>query len=547
MVTIKLLTPLYVGGEPGEDTNTLYILRGVNDKAYYPGTAFKGKVRYYAREFHDEACNFPNACDCRVCKLFGGEGNARGSLFFSDLYSNDDQTTDLRTGNSIDRYRRVAKDEMLYSIETADIRKLRGFITGSADDYDIRLLKNSIKLIKQIGGNTSRGLGWVVDDITLNEIQINERLDANFSGTAKQIHISLKPVSPLLIGTHTTQSNFRDTQCVIPGSVMRAAFARSICEIDGTSDASKEGIVNILPDDKLTLFPNMRNELSKFHFSTLHTDIQKAPYPLTMRKCKFIKTHKKIDLLAALLNGEDKSCPECGGRLDKVEAFEDFFNSRDDLPKRTITSTHSEIDKFRGTTKDKRLYTIRAIAPGEVVFEGTVSGNIDLSEISVLFQNKLRIGAKITSGFGECEVDFEPVNEKLDDNLMDRIKKFIKLINGRYLIPITLMSDAIVALNDPGDNEEYDYLGAYEYLFTPFKLEYAIVNTHIWRGFDTSVKGRVIDIQKYMLQAGSVFVIKADITDDLVINKLIELERCGIGNNKEDGYGSIRIAHEAHI
>jgi CRISPR/Cas system CSM-associated protein Csm3 (group 7 of RAMP superfamily) len=561
-VSINLLTPLHVGGEPGEDANTAYILRGADRNAYYPGTAFKGKARHYAlqlQEMRGIHCAFPSSCACAVCRLFGGEGNAPGSLYFSNFNAVENQATDLRAGNSIDRYRRVADDEKLFTTESAAIGSLVGHITGNVNDdclpKDSDLLAESIKLIRQIGGNTSRGFGWVDGEIIIEDesaSQSGQEITVSSKDFVSCVRVTLTPQSPLLVGTHTTQSNFRDTQCIIPGAVLRAAMARAICEQDGINDPSEEGIKTVLPVDRDTLFINLRNVFSELRFSVLNSDTQPEPYPITTRKCKFHENHKKVDTLAAIIKSVEAKCPECGGRLEKVDPYEDF-----DENETTVASTHSEMDKLRGTTKDGRLYTVRAIAPNTATFSGTISGSIDEGELSLLLrpQAPLRVGAMISAGFGECKASFVKDTETPDaymkSRIIERIERFNGLIGGdKHLVPITLMSDAIVELEEPNDG---DYVEAYTSLFDPilgqknYKMVRVITKPRMWRGFDTSKKNGFEKPARFLLQAGSVFVIRVGTLDDSTIEKLFCMESKGIGKETEDGYGAVRVAHENHI
>jgi hypothetical protein len=419
--------------------------------------------------------------------------------------------------------------------------------------------------------------------------------------------MTLAPRSPLLIGTHTSQSNFRDTQFVIPGAVLRAAFARAICFHDGTKDPSADGIENDLPNDNGkggTRFMKMRKGFTYLRFSALNTDIQPEPYPITTRKCKFNKEHKCVDILAEMIKNEKREsperllCPQCvgqpennglpeynargsqpwGGPLEKIGAYKriQYFLSVKASPNscRLITSTHSEIDKPRGTAKDRRLFTVRAIAPGAVSFHGTISGEIDLGELSILCKSPLRVGAMLTSGFGVCDMAFEPVPKAQAEPLTQgeaiksRIKKFNWLIktpkeldegNG-YLVPITLLSDVFISLKEPSDG---DYINAYAPLVKdvcpelPFEMVRVITKPKIWRGFDTGKKqgdfgsgkkqGGFEKAARFLLPAGSVLVIRVDALDDQTVVKLLRLEREGIGAEKNDGYGAVRIAHERHI
>jgi hypothetical protein len=132
----------------------------------------------------------------------------------------------------------------------------------------------------------------------------------------------------------------------------------------------------------------------------------------------------------------------------------------------------------------------------------------------------------------------------LDEDLMDRINAFNALVGGnRILIPITLLSNAIVNLVEPGDG---DYIKAYADLVNPFELECVIAKHRVWRGFDTGKTHAFEKDPKYLLQAGSVMVVRTDTLDTLAIEKLRQFENQGIGNETKDGYGAVRVAHINH-
>jgi hypothetical protein len=260
---------------------------------------------------------------------------------------------------------------------------------------------------------------------------------------------------------------------------------------------------------------------------------------------------------------EDKKCPACGcgERLEKVDPFDGFL-----VESGLVTSTHSEMDRLRGTSMDERLYTVRAIAPEAATFCGEISGNIDLSELSELLRPSIRVGAMITKGFGECKAELvQDLGSSGNDlkDMRERVKGRIIAFNallGRdsgedMFVPLTLMSDAVVSLNEPEDGEymaAYEpeggkYMAAYKPLVEPFELKRVITKSSIWRGFDTKMTACFEKPAQFLLRAGSVFVLRVKTLDDENIDKLLQYEREGIGLNTQDGYGAVRVAHERHI
>ena len=178
-VSIVMDSPFHVGGGKGVDGVCSYLLRDGAGNPYWPGSAFKGKVRHFARllfESNGGCCVFDHAlktdinktpCGCIVCDMLGSAGNSPGSLRFIDMSFKDKTfaSSEMRTGNAIDRRRRVANDNSLFQIETVGTGEsiLIGEIIGtlSADSFDDQkaLLEAAVSAIPHIGGNTGRGVG----------------------------------------------------------------------------------------------------------------------------------------------------------------------------------------------------------------------------------------------------------------------------------------------------------------------------------------------------------------------------------------------------
>ena len=120
-------------------------------------------------------------------------------------------------------------------------------------------------------------------------------------------------------------------------------------------------------------------------------------------------------------------------------------------------------------------------------------------------------------------------------------------------IPITLRSDAIVVLKEPENQSDDDYLQMYrEALFSSLpdiRLTRVIAQHDQWRGFDTSKKTGYLNEPMHIIKAGAVFLLEAELTDEL-LGALLDLQATGIcKDNKHNlnGYGQIRVADEYHF
>ncbi len=153
-----------------------------------PGSSYKGRLRHTCERLlrtlqqnETAVCQPPVAnqmCPlhqarpgefCPVCRLFGSPLR-QGSLKFSDLHWQESvgeaQLTDIRTGVSIRRSRRVAEPQRLYDQEVFGPLPetiFSGTITGHLPDDDsqalVALLLAGLRQLHTVGGGQTGGLG----------------------------------------------------------------------------------------------------------------------------------------------------------------------------------------------------------------------------------------------------------------------------------------------------------------------------------------------------------------------------------------------------
>jgi len=560
-VTLTLDAPFHVGGGKGGAGTCSYLVRDGSGAPHWPGSAFKGKVRHYARLLYEgsgEICghehkleeNDAKSCACLVCQMLGGAGNARGSLLFGDMRPEAVEAAgDMRAGNAIDRCRRTANDNSLFQIETAGAAAdaltgvITGTLSGEAFDRQCGLLKAAIEAIPHIGGNTGRGLGWVKDiAVVIEKVGTKEQFPEKTEYPIITVPVTITARSPLLIGTKTAQSNFRTTQAVIPGAVLRAGLAQALIAQDG--GAGQQGRRNwVDAGGGSGRYPTLRRVFDDLRITQCLPAGSRVA-PITAWACKFGCGKYKCDgQTHDTLHEPLGVCPTCGAPVERAGGFLDGRGRRVEKPS-TMVVSKSAMNRFSGTSQDEMLFSMEVITP-PVVFEGAITGRFDPVELKCLVKDGIRVGGYQTAGYGDCAIEIgNPVD------LTETYGQLRARIRDPKCITVTLLSDAMVALAFP---EGGDYLEAYRKALFPrlpdtLRLVKALARHDQWRGFDTSKHRGYLNPAAHVVKAGAVFVLETDELRDDALDALLELQENGVcqGLTARNGYGQVRVADEYH-
>jgi CRISPR/Cas system CSM-associated protein Csm3 (group 7 of RAMP superfamily) len=176
--------PWHVGGTTGGGA---FVHRspalGADGRPFVPGSSLKGRVRHYAAALYrgrfGVPCPWqtprsdwpsgveagPQGCGCDLCVLFGAAGFAPGALCFGDLGAARSRALVVRTGVALDRARRAALGHRFYSLEVVEATAplegvIQGWLSGSRAGEQLGLVVAALRLMPQLGGGRSRGLGW---------------------------------------------------------------------------------------------------------------------------------------------------------------------------------------------------------------------------------------------------------------------------------------------------------------------------------------------------------------------------------------------------
>jgi len=173
---LEFFTPVHVGtGTGGRGFLDKYLYRE-GDCPVIPGSTIKGRLRAAVTALArahvygpQEVCREPGACTCLVCLIFGQKGNRRGHLYFEDARPADkniDRFAGVRHGIAVDRYRRVARDNALYTVETVGGKnvvfegQIWGWVPEEKRHTVVAALKDAFAFNYALGFGKSRGLGW---------------------------------------------------------------------------------------------------------------------------------------------------------------------------------------------------------------------------------------------------------------------------------------------------------------------------------------------------------------------------------------------------
>jgi len=394
------------------------------------------------------------------------------------------------------------------------------------------------------------------------------------------IYIRIRNLQPICVGTERTQGTIRRTRECIPGTALRGALAARLRMVRPSISDQDFARIILAPGARFgNLYPlPPRRDKS-------------LPLPTTARSCKlypgFIPRRPKAgqppphgvrDLLFPYLRYRlaseaekkdlipDPYCRHdtCGLPLEPFTGFYSGIRAGDyvvaEVKRRQVMQT--AIDPHRETAHPANLYTIEVLEEG-LQFAGyfALGEAADEAEFckSVCSQgDTLRLGYGRTRGLGLAEVLDCRVEEPSlwVDDLSTRLQRFNEMVRARQcavpghtLFALTLLSDAIIL--DPFFRHQGRLDGPtlareiHPHL-TNAELLLSFASTRLLSGW--SSPHRLPLPEDLAITAGSVFVFKTPLTQDVLVHifEETELERCGIGERRAEGFGQVVVCHPFH-
>lgn len=375
------------------------------------------------------------------------------------------------------------------------------------------------------------------------------------------MNIELNFKSPIIVGSQKLKSNIIESDTVIKGSVVRAAFANEILRncVEFNDDEYNDGDIKrknwVYFRDKAGCtscsYKSICQNFSNLKFSYFYPKGAEV-IPLSSLICKNDDKHGFVDIL---VDDISKGCKICG-QDSRVEFTSGLRSSSGDIKRlykvKKSISTKCGINPYSKTSYDGKLYSLISLTATDpennsLIFTGTIDGitKEDLENIDTL-----RVGAYTSVGYGKCTMEIK--QEKEDKLTIDDVKNFSKrfkennqIHNKNNYIAIKFTGDC--KLNFDFDEEEYIPTNEIKKIWErALELEENIsiekVYTEIvnYRGYDSSLLSEDKREESINLaQRGTVIVFSTDkdikeLYDYLFFKKAFGLET-------ENGFGAFEI------
>ena len=375
-----------------------------------------------------------------------------------------------------------------------------------------------------------------------------------------EIALTLALHAPVALHRTRTGVQFVETLDYIPGTALRGALAEAYLARQGTVDDNFRALFISDQVQYGDLWPALEGK-------------QTVLLPATAQGCKrYGLKHQKSfrDSLLDVWNSSDdtKTCPECGGSLDRVSGYLCGLSPVEPLSARSRLRVSTAIERSTGTIAREMLftrYTLTAQRLSEdkasLLFQGKVLlFNPTLKDELVRLLNAnttLFLGAGRSRGLGQVEVKFwseAPATEPLAERYQQFnavAQRVVRDTSKRYF-SLTLLSH--LALRD---NLLRPVLGE----ITP--QHFGLPNGVTWVCYPNSnqqvlflsavtVPGwnAALGLPKpdtVALMRGSVLLGQCDAgQEQAVLARLAQIESEGVGERRNEGFGRVAVCYPIH-
>jgi len=405
---------------------------------------------------------------------------------------------------------------------------------------------------------------------------------------------------PLYIGKRKVLSRFMETEDQIPGSRIRAALALKLLE-ECKAPEFKENHTDCPQKENCPFWILIGNDFKNgVRFTDARTSLENEfshPPLSTMKTCKVYpgfrtdrddeEKHGVFDIAIPSIVTEElketliilyyQKCFECGEDAKpytKTFIIKQENKSSKDLKANRHSLTSVGIDRNTETQKEGVLYSLDVINQG-TEFVGRVFGT---DEEILLLEEKIRelngmlfLGGERSSGYGRTQVEIKKgllaKDSFIKEGLKERIEKFnekIKEVWGEFEVfskaaknpqevyfTVDFISKAFLknSLGEPvlvlKGEELKSILIQNGFTEVPgIELVRAFSSPEHFIGWSTA--WGLPKPSGLAVKGGSVMIYKVKIMTDELLRALEYLEKEGIGERKEEGFGEVVICHPFH-
>ncbi len=559
-LTIKILSYALVGSGEGTgvlNNDCIYDSLGI---PYIPARRIKGILK----EMCYEVCDILGINKQIVLNIFGESGFKRAKINIQNLYINDYgqikkeikylrqkmQYFKLLTKNKLKSYYTTIRQQIAIDVNgialSKSLRTYRvlkpglqfktNFSTKKLTEYEIALLFLACINFRRFG--TLRNIGFGKIECVLNtNIKLqnaikmvkdfenidkkiptrNKQFIPNLSGHKKSMYYVIKTLNPIILSSNRGNSNTIISQKIIPSSTIKGLLANLYIQISGLNNISiqdNEHFYHIFLKNALNFNPAYPFESNKIFF----------PPPAFIQEEKGNTRNNIYNLF--LDNVDEETIPL--NEFINVDNNNILTYSPD-----SIQFFHTAINRHADKSNEPEIFYYEALKRDQQ-FKGTIYGDEGyLDEFKKFFGDKFIawIGKSKSAQYGKVEVLFGNIEDVNENNYVGD-EEFI----------ITAISP-IILYNNYGFPESSISLLT-QYLETKYNIKIKEV-----KGFATkNYVEHYVNVwyskspRDVAFGEGSSFLIKLDSSIDEDINNILnKMEIEGLGREKENGFGKIKI------
>ena len=550
----------------------------------------------FIRKYFGEEGNYLEEKSYLKEKEESKESNKFTQIRFSNLKLILDGSEKIQTGNRYGiRVNRKTKTVLPQSLFNYEFLVANNKFEGSLELNDnifnnleeLKFILACLFHLDRIGGMKSRGIGKVTvkikikdEELELEKNDIDSIMDKliaesrfqdfdnkNLESNLEKFSYTLE-LEEAIVLKERKLGNYIKSRNSIQGSTIRGALIEYFNKKNNSLENFKK-LKNIESSDatKLIKDPNSEKWIKeKIKLASLF----EPKYDLKNIKKGNARVDKVIETASEIEDEKDKECEKENNeiKLERV-SLSSIENIANDIS--------IEIDEKLKSAKNGMLFNFEYISNIDKKISQKFEGDLKVPK------NLLKIGDKITiylgkyrtKGFGKATLTIKELEKSItDDNILkndieNRIKNLTKLVRenmeekikcdqkiksvedeleniDKKVICFDLQSDVIIPFSEIYDTGiQFLILTGLNKTDLKFNKRRSFINIGKLEGYNIINNVRKID--ELIFSKGSVFTYNIDDYTDELLNKLVKIEKDGIGLRKNEGFGRVKICSPREV
>lgn len=550
----------------------------------------------FIRKYFGEEGNYLEEKSYLKEKEESKESNKFTQIRFSNLKLILDGSEKIQTGNRygirVNRKTKTVLPQSLFNYEfLVANNKFEGNLELNDNIFnnleELKFILACLFHLDRIGGMKSRGIGKVTvkikikdEELELEKNDIDSIMDKliaesrfqdfdnkNLESNLEKFSYTLE-LEEAIVLKERKLGNYIKSRNSIQGSTIRGALIEYFNKKNNSLENFKK-LKNIESSDatKLIKDPNSEKWIKeKIKLASLF----EPKYDLkNIKKCN-ARVDKVIETASEIEDEKDKECDKENNeiKLERV-SLSSIENIANDIS--------IEIDEKLKSAKNGMLFNFEYISNIDKKISQKFEGDLKVPK------NLLKIGDKITiylgkyrsKGFGKATLTIKELEKSItDDNILkndieNRIKNLTKLVRenmeekikcdkkiksvedeleniDKKVICFDLQSDVIIPFSEIYDTGiQFLILTGLNKTDLKFNKRRSFINIGKLEGYNIINNVRKID--ELIFSKGSVFTYNIDDYTDELLNKLVKIEKDGIGLRKNEGFGRVKICSPREV